>query len=79
MARTARAQSRASATLRPDCSAQPRRHANSGDDRQTHVSFNERLGALTPEILRGIRRGLEKESLRVQADGRLAATPHPAG
>jgi len=42
------------------------------------VSFNERLGALTPEILRGIRRGLEKESLRVQADGRLAATPHPA-
>jgi glutamate--cysteine ligase len=42
------------------------------------VSFEERLGALTPEILRGIRRGLEKESLRVQPDGRLAATPHPA-
>ena len=27
--------------------------------------------------LRGIRRGVEKESLRVQPDGRLALTPHP--
>jgi glutamate--cysteine ligase len=42
------------------------------------VSLEERLGALTPEILCGIRRGLEKESLRVQPDGRLAATPHPS-
>jgi len=42
------------------------------------VSLEERLGALTPEILCGIRRGLEKESLRVQPDGRLALSPHPA-
>ena len=33
--------------------------------------------ALAPERLRGLRRGIEKESLRAQADGRLAATPHP--
>jgi len=42
------------------------------------VSLEERLGALTPEILCGIRRGLEKESLRVGPDGRLSAAPHPA-
>jgi glutamate--cysteine ligase len=30
-----------------------------------------------PQRLRGIRRGVEKESLRVQSDGRLALTPHP--
>ncbi|MEJ2174486.1 MAG: glutamate--cysteine ligase, partial [bacterium] len=42
------------------------------------MSLKERLGALTPEILCGIRRGLEKESLRVRPDGQLALTPHPA-
>jgi len=42
------------------------------------VSFEERLGALTPEILCGIRRGLEKESLRVAPDGQLSSAPHPA-
>ena len=36
------------------------------------------LAALSPDRLRGMRRGVEKESLRVQADGRLAMTPHPA-
>jgi glutamate--cysteine ligase len=30
-------------------------------------------------MLRSIRRGLEKESLRITPDGRLAQTPHPAG
>jgi len=35
-------------------------------------------GALTPERLRGIRRGIEKESLRARPDGELALTPHPA-
>lgn len=30
------------------------------------------------ERLRGIKRGLEKESLRAQPDGKLALTPHPA-
>ena len=40
--------------------------------------FQERLQALSPAVLRGIRRGIEKEGLRVRADGALAATPHPA-
>ena len=41
--------------------------------------FGERLRALAPAQLAGIRRGIEKESLRVRPDGTLAATPHPAG
>lgn len=40
--------------------------------------LQERLGALAPARLKGVRRGIEKESLRAQPDGRLAATPHPA-
>ncbi|MFN7087331.1 MAG: glutamate--cysteine ligase [Burkholderiales bacterium] len=39
----------------------------------------KRLCALAPEVLRGILRGIEKESLRVRPDGMLATTPHPAG
>jgi glutamate--cysteine ligase len=42
-------------------------------------NIEERLRALTPEVLKGIRRGIEKESLRVRPDGRLAGTPHPYG
>ncbi|WP_367847121.1 glutamate--cysteine ligase [Rhodoferax sp. WC2427] len=38
----------------------------------------ERLQALAPDRLQGIRRGLEKESLRAQPSGSLALTPHPA-
>jgi glutamate--cysteine ligase len=38
----------------------------------------EAPSALTPDRLRGIRRGLEKESLRALPDGSLALTPHPA-
>ncbi|HVY05185.1 MAG TPA: glutamate--cysteine ligase [Burkholderiales bacterium] len=34
---------------------------------------------LAPAVLKGIRRGIEKESLRVRPDGNLAMTPHPAG
>ena len=30
-------------------------------------------------LLTRIQRGIEKESLRLDADGRLAQTPHPAG
>ncbi|MFY9510650.1 MAG: glutamate--cysteine ligase, partial [Rubrivivax sp.] len=37
-----------------------------------------RLQDLTPERLLGMRRGIEKESLRANADGSLAVTPHPA-
>ncbi|AEG93861.1 glutamate--cysteine ligase [Ramlibacter tataouinensis] len=36
------------------------------------------LAALGPERLKGIRRGVEKESLRATAAGDLALTPHPA-
>jgi glutamate--cysteine ligase len=43
--------------------------------------FERRLSALInsgqPQILQGGRKGVEKESLRVRPDGRLATTPHP--
>src|SRR5512147_1072944 len=38
----------------------------------------ERLRALPRDVLTGLTRGVEKESLRVRPDGVLAATPHPA-
>ena len=37
----------------------------------------QRLSALAPGRLLGIRRGIEKESLRALPDGALALTPHP--
>jgi len=43
------------------------------------TQFHLRLRALGPELLRGLRRGIEKESLRVSPEGTLADTPHPAG
>ena len=39
--------------------------------------LQQRLRALSPKVLKGIRRGIEKESLRVRTDGRLSALPHP--
>lgn len=39
--------------------------------------LQQRLAALKPNVLRGIRRGIEKESLRTRPDGSLARTPHP--
>ncbi|MCL1962349.1 MAG: glutamate--cysteine ligase [Desulfovibrionaceae bacterium] len=44
----------------------------------TENTLRDRLAALTPDRLRGIRRGIEKESLRARPDGQLALTPHPA-
>ena len=41
--------------------------------------IEQRVQVLDPAILRGLRRGIEKEGLRVRQDGTLAATPHPAG
>ncbi len=41
------------------------------------MTIQERLRRLTAERLRGIRRGIEKESLRAQPSGLLALTPHP--
>ena len=38
-----------------------------------------RLAALPREVLAGLTRGVEKESLRVQPDGTLATTSHPPG
>lgn len=43
------------------------------------MSLTERLKALDPGRLRGIRRGIEKESLRVRPDGTLSQALHPAG
>lgn len=40
-------------------------------------SLKSRLAELSPERLRGMGRGIEKESLRAQPDGTLAMTPHP--
>ena len=40
--------------------------------------LQDRLKALTPDRLKGMRRGIEKESLRAQPNGALALTPHPA-
>ena len=42
------------------------------------MSLQQRLDALPREVLKGLRRGIEKESLRVRPDGTLATTPHPA-
>ena len=41
------------------------------------MGLQERLRALPPETLLGIRRGIEKESLRTRPSGALALTPHP--
>lgn len=40
-------------------------------------ALGQALDGLGAERLRGMRRGLEKESLRVRPDGHLALTPHP--
>ncbi len=40
--------------------------------------ISERLRALSPATLKGMRRGIEKESLRALPGGNLALTPHPA-
>ncbi|MFN2646071.1 MAG: glutamate--cysteine ligase [Burkholderiales bacterium] len=42
------------------------------------MSVLERLRTLSSDALRGMRRGIEKESLRVRPDGSLAQTLHPA-
>ena len=39
--------------------------------------IQERLRTLSPAVLKGIRRGIEKESLRVRPEGMLAMTSHP--
>ncbi|WP_225784775.1 glutamate--cysteine ligase [Xenophilus sp. Marseille-Q4582] len=41
-------------------------------------TLQERLKALPASRMLGMRRGIERESLRSQPDGKLALTPHPA-
>jgi glutamate--cysteine ligase len=43
------------------------------------TTLSQRLDAISPDRLRAMRRGIEKESLRSQPSGSLALTPHPAG
>ena len=38
--------------------------------------LEEKLRTIDPAVLKGMRRGIEKESLRTQPDGALAQTPH---
>ena len=40
--------------------------------------LQERLNTVSPERIKAMRRGIEKESLRAQPAGGLALTPHPA-
>ncbi|HLL17150.1 MAG TPA: glutamate--cysteine ligase, partial [Rubrivivax sp.] len=42
------------------------------------MNIADRLRKLTPARLLGMRRGIEKESLRALPGGTLALTPHPA-
>ena len=47
-------------------------------ERRATISDNGRMKILNdPARLLGIRRGIEKESLRVRPNGALALTPHP--
>ena len=41
-------------------------------------ALEQRLQSLSAERLRGMRRGVEKESLRALPDGKVSETPHPA-
>lgn len=43
------------------------------------MTLTDRLNALGTDRLRGLRRGIEKESLRACDNGGLARTPHPTG
>ena len=43
-----------------------------------HDSAGSGIAALTPARIKGMRCGIEKESLRAQPGGALALTPHPA-
>ena len=42
------------------------------------MTVTQHQDALPRDVLTGLRRGIEKESLRVRPDGALAVTPHPA-
>ncbi len=56
----------------------PREHCMTPLQAHADAILQSRLKALTPQQLQGIRRGIEKESLRARPSGALALTPHPA-
>ena len=43
------------------------------------TELHQRVRTLSPSVLKGLQRGIEKESLRIDADGTLASTQHPEG
>ena len=45
---------------------------------KTIDALESRVKGLTAATLKGMLRGIEKESLRTRSDGKLATTPHPA-
>jgi glutamate--cysteine ligase len=47
------------------------------DEKPPVTRLHQRLQALPRTLLKDIRRGIEKESLRAKPDGTLADTPHP--
>ena len=53
-------------------------NANHNIRRHGLTQLQQRLRALAPDLLQGMRRGIEKESLRARPDGALSLTPHPA-
>jgi glutamate--cysteine ligase len=55
-----------------------KRFARSPMSTSTSASDLPSLRSLAPSVLTGLRRGIEKEGLRVRPDGMLATTPHPA-
>ena len=59
-------------------SKNPREHCMTPLQAHADAILQQRLKALTSQQLQGMRRGLEKESLRAQPSGALALTPHPA-
>jgi glutamate--cysteine ligase len=48
------------------------------NDKTAAAALKQAIAGLDGQRLSGMRRGLEKESLRVRPDGALALTPHPA-
>jgi len=56
---------------------QPAGRAPAHEGTRQVKSIVDRLAAITPQRLQGMRRGIEKESLRVLPTGALALTPHP--
>src|SRR5574337_1971796 len=51
---------------------------SAGPSADSMSTIEQRLARLSPDRLLGMRPGIEKESLRVQANGALAMTPHPS-